>query len=116
MKTRLDYVSNSSSSSFMLVGDAFDDDTIAKAWHKLHPEDNGQKDSYELADAIADELGLDCRRGLDNYYELWVIGLSFDSMEDDETKRQFKDRIEAALGKAFDDPHANACLDGGYDG
>lgn len=41
MKIRADFVSNSSSSSFMLVGCAFDNDEIASAWRKLHEDKNG---------------------------------------------------------------------------
>ena len=117
MKIRLDYVSNSSSSSFMLVGDAFDNEAIANAWKKLHPEDTDiDDDTYEQVLLIAKKLDLYCHRGLDNYYDMWVLGLRFDDMKDDETKKQFEDRIKESLSTVFDNVNVDACVDGGYDG
>lgn len=75
-----------------------------------------QFDEYDIAERLADELGLTVNRGISDFYDLWCIGLGFDDMKDDETKSQFKARIDNALNKAFPDAHSQLLVDGGYDG
>lgn len=117
MKIRLDFVSNSSSSSFMLVGESFSHDELFDAWKKLHPEnDEDEFDPDDYAYEVADECNLHCQRGIYDYIDEYVIGLPFSKMNDDETKKQFIDRINDALRKFFPNPNADECVDGGYDG
>ena len=120
MKIRHDYVSNSSSSSFMLVGHAYESNELMKAWLKLHPEYEDEYeddfDEWEIVDKLADELGLSLRRGIYDYSDMWVLGLYFDEMKDDETKKQFKERIQEKLSEAFDESDVEAIVDGGYEG
>ena len=123
MKIRIDFVSNSSSSSFMLVGACFNDKEINDAWLKLHPEDSEKfnEDSekygiYDVATDLAYELGLICECGIDNYYDNYVFGLSYDDMNYSETKGEFQQRIKSLLSKAFIVDEIGPCLDGGYEG
>lgn len=121
MKIRYDYVSNSSSSSFMLVGHAYENDELMNAWIKLHPEDkdaveDGDIDTWEVVDKLANELDLSFNRGIYEYSDMWVLGLNFNEMKDDETKTQFIKRIKESLDKAFNHTNVEAIVDGGYEG
>ena len=88
MKTRQGFVSNSSSSSFLIYGAELSSykDEIKK---KLGIED---KNRYELCDIIQKETGLEVETGSegDDLY----VGKSWDNIKDDETGLQFKQEIE----------------------
>ena len=120
MKIRTDFVSNSSSSSFMLVGASFNNEEIKNAWLKLHPEDtkNYDEDYYgsDIADDLADELGLIYMCGIDNYYDEHCIGLTYGKMDANETRAQFEKRIADKLNTAFEVDKVYCMVDGGYEG
>lgn len=114
MKIRLDFVSNSSSSSFMLVGKSFSWNELEDVWNKMHPDED-----FEDPSDFAYELGLNCERGIQNYYEEYVIGLPYREMSNDETKAEFEERILQNLKTALPNltiKDIGECLDGGYDG
>ena len=131
MKLRTDYVSNSSSSSFMVVGKVFTwDDLVAMAKHnkltsKYHEvKDGEEEDSYEDWDSydIISELenkfpDLEFNHGLENYYEDYCIGMGYDSMKPDETRKDFEARIAKQLTELTGKEITNvSCLvDGGRD-
>ena len=99
MKIRKGYVSNSSSSSFCVLG-------IYK------PEDY---DEYELTGGGL----INYHYGIDNYYKQIILGASPESMKEDETLHDFKTRICEMFSKNGIEVKVEDLqwfLDGGYDG
>jgi len=93
MKIRSGFVSNSSSSSFLIYGVSFDKVELKEI---LHPDGSDLEDAYEeLEERIPKGSGIDihCMWDWDTYY----VGASWDTVGDDETGRQFKDRVEKVL-------------------
>ena len=103
MKIRLDYVSNSSTSSFFILGHEFEINEFTEAL-KAKGVKNKQLD--ELGDYVDDDkfhkkFGLDAVVDFEN--DVCYVGLSFASMGDDETKRQFIERSAKGLKDLFDE-------------
>ena len=130
MKIRIDYVSNSSSSSFMVVGKAFTlDDLVAMAKHnkltsEYHEAKDGEEEDYEDWDSydIIDRLGdkfpdLDFNRGLENYYEDYCIGMGYNAMKENETRKDFEERIARRLSEmtGTEITKVSCLVDGGRD-
>lgn len=117
MKIRSDFVSNSSSTSFMLVGDVFDNAEIISAWEQKTGK-NANDEEYDVWECLHELChGLQYERGLDNYYDQYVIGLSWDDIKPDETKAQFEARVKDLLDREFPerDNQVECRVDGGHD-
>jgi hypothetical protein len=82
MKIRNGFVSNSSSSSFLIYGAAI------------------TQDDAETFEKKAVKAGLEFKYGPDGYDNNY-IGLSWDSIKDNETGKEFKERIEKAVEKVM---------------
>lgn len=94
MKIRNGFVSNSSSSSFLIYGvSAYDiDEKILR--EKSDVDDAANKnDALEI---VANSLGLEVFGCYDVGY---CMGLSWDSTKESETRAQFKHRVESAVNK-----------------
>ena len=139
MKVRLNYVSNSSSSSFCLVGivatnDEFDVDS--KNFRAALVADGLDEEQVNSMDAIEIINTMHCRfyerkrrmllgdisvnHGLENYSsDDVIVGLDIGRMRDDETLGQFKDRAYEQLkdiGFTGNRESISIHVDGGYEG
>lgn len=108
MKLRTGFVSNSSSSSFAIFGIEEDKDTLAALLNAkqekkdlpegVDPEDvEDDIDSWEVREMI-EEKGLSC---YDDESGNLYVGMDALGMGEDETKRQFKERIASKLKEVF---------------
>ena len=102
MKIRSGFVSNSSSSSLCILGTTVSrdkyDEIDSKRWGKDKDTD------------------LSMHRGIDNYYEQYIVGYQPGQMEDNETLAQFKQRTLDALKKfdiVLESKDLDWCIDGG---
>lgn len=100
MKIRSGFVSNSSSSSFCILGISFDsEDQIPETWSK-HPSIKFEEACNEYDDRI-------------------FLGMYPENMKDEETLLQFKERIAQALtegGIPTKSEDLHWFTDGGYNG
>ncbi len=108
MKIRQGFVSNSSTSSFLIFGKCFENYDLATEklaeYSKLHPEagiaDVEDMEEYDIFEVICSIIGLEFWMpygGEDAVY----CGKSFDEMALDETRREFQDRILKSFQKLF---------------
>ena len=136
MKVRLNYVSNSSSSSFCIVGivatnDEFDVDSknLRTALVADGLDEANSMDALEIINNLHCRfydrkfrmlLGdISVKHGLGNYSsDDVIVGLDIDRMRDDETLGQFKDRAYEQLKKigfTGNREKISIYVDGGYD-
>ena len=124
MKIRTDYVSNSSSSSFVIVGKVFSDidelmDKLAKDKDKLLEDLNKEYDSEcetlddfieensfsEVLYAVLDKLGLDFQIAGPDWGDVEEVLVGYDmksgdhKMKDTETLKEYKTRVVDALNE-----------------
>jgi len=101
-KIRNGFVSNSSSSSFLIYGSIFDNEDLnriiqneeLKKWVE-EKDYNIEDDKHEtISEFLSEKFKIDFQSyHPDEYY----IGVSYDNIKDNETGKQFKDNIENAI-------------------
>lgn len=136
MKIRSSYVSNSSSTSFCIVGivatnDEFDVDSknlrATLVTYGCDEEQVNKMDALEMINSLyyrfydSKLLGdISVKNGLENYSsDDVIVGLDIHSMRDDETLGQFKDRVYRQLksiGFTGNLERISIHVDGGFNG
>jgi hypothetical protein len=117
MKIRVGFVSNSSSSSFLMYGVCLESSELREFFSnniKKNPDslpeyarkllegiEIDEDSASEIAETVADMLGKDYNYNAGPEGENFYFGRSWCSVKDDETGKQFKSSIEKDLKKFF---------------
>lgn len=115
MKQRLGFVSNSSSSSFLIYGYCIDDSEEIKQLAEKLGVEYCEGEEWETLEEIAKKLDLEYVMGEEGYNQ--YLGKSWDSIKDNQTGAEFKKEIQDKINKAFDEKkecttHQEAWRDG----
>ena len=100
---RNDFVSNSSSSSFMIVGYPSNYDEIVENLESRGIDRGEENSVYSLCELLIDKTHAELGHReeiIDDPYNCW-FGLNYTDMKDNETKGQFEKRILTEVKKIF---------------
>jgi len=100
MKIRNGFVSNSSSSSFLIFGKSFEDLNFLSQNEKVQVMLEDDLDTYEIMEAVFPwNKDNEIEYHMMEYDDTVYIGQSWDQVKDDETGLQFKQRTVDAINK-----------------
>jgi len=108
MKVKFDFVTNSSSSSFVVMGSNISEDDVPKDMIKEALEKHGlniEDDKYEVLENCIEELikgsQLDYSYGSPYDDDNIMVGIHYTNMKDNETLAQFKERVQLQILECF---------------
>ncbi|MHA1468962.1 MAG: hypothetical protein ACTSSP_00220 [Candidatus Asgardarchaeia archaeon] len=117
MKIKRGFVSNSSTTSFMAYGICADSNEIMEALKETGTITDGE-DFECISDwtwdnrKVLEDMEIDC--WLPPYDDTCYMGVSYNCLKDDETGKQFKDRVTAEMKKLLGDKFDFSIIEDGW--
>jgi hypothetical protein len=114
MKVRVGFVSNSSSSSFLIYGISMSESKIVDMMKEMFPEDvkeyctcdedsSYRDDIWEICEVLTDKLGEGFEFHRPDENGDVYVGKSLTRQKDEETGAEFKASVDVAIKKIFGD-------------